>query len=189
MNKYVINIEQLLLEGITIEEFIFLISIVDDNVEILHNLTLLKKELEKKGFIKIIKKKENENIILREKSKILINSLIINESKTTPTLSSFDDFVKIYRKLFKISEKPGIMGNAKSCKEKLKRWMIENPKYSQEDILKATRIYINSLNDFKYMKQADYFIYKKDRFGESSKLLDFIDEDDIIDEGWGSKLS
>jgi len=81
------------------------------------------------------------------------------------------------------------MGSLSTCKEKMKRWMRENPTYSPKQILNAADIYINSLNDNTYLQQADYFIYKKDGKEESSRLSAFIDEIDTkVTDNWTSVL-
>ena len=86
--------------------------------------------------------------------------------------------------------KPGSMGSLSACKDKMKRWMFENPNYSKDQILKAAEIYIHSLNNYNYLQQADYFIYKKDAHGESSRLSAFIDEiDNVHTEDWTSTLT
>lgn len=36
------------------------------------------------------------------------------------------------------------------------------PEYTEEDILNATRKYIESCTDFTYLQKAHYFIFKKD---------------------------
>lgn len=88
-----------------------------------------------------------------------------------------DIFVKKYRSLFK-GTKPGAMGSEKGVKHKLERFMSENPDVTEDLILEATRRYINSLNSFTYIQQADYFIYKRELYGgeESSRLSAYIDE-------------
>jgi len=131
---------------------------------------------------------ENKNIILREKGKLLlelceidsINS--INNKKSIKKSSrainlELDDFIKEFRLLWK-GKKPGSMGSEKAVRDKMYRWMQENPSYSKEDILKAAKLYLDDLNNNVYLQQADYFIYKKDVNGESSRLSAFIDEID-----------
>ncbi len=69
------------------------------------------------------------------------------------------------------------MGSYTGVKEKLTRWIKNNPQYSFNDILKAVDIYINSLNNnYYYLQQADYFIYKKQGKEETSRLSAFIEE-------------
>ena len=157
------------------------------------------KSLEEKNYIKI--NKDEENIItLREKSKLLIELVSIesinsNKDKTKIKKSSrainleLDKFIQEFRTLWK-GLKPGSMGSEKACRDKMYRWMQDNPNYSTDDILKAAKLYINSLDNLMYIQQADYFIYKKDAHGESSRLSAFIDEiDNKPIQDWTSKLN
>ena len=81
------------------------------------------------------------------------------------------------------------MGSPGACKEKMLRWMGENPNYTKEDILKAAKIYINSLNNYQYLQAAHYFIYKKDGKEEDSRLSAFIEEKEVDNTDWTTKLS
>jgi len=143
---------------------------------------------------------ENKNIILREKGKLLLelceidnigsigNKKSIKKSSRAINLE-LDDFIKEFRMLWK-GLKPGSMGSEKACRDKMYKWMQDNPSYKKEDILKASKLYINSLDNLNYLQQADYFIYKKDIHGESSRLSAFIDEiDNKPVSDWTTKLS
>ena len=56
-------------------------------------------------------------------------------------------------------------------------------------LLDSSDIYINSLNNYTYLQQADYFIYKKEGLAEHSRLSAFIDEIDIaVDDDWTTSL-
>ena len=84
------------------------------------------------------------------------------------------------------------MGSEKSCKEKLNRWMKENPKYSFEDILKASDLYLATEGaNVKFLQRADYFIFKQDSYkNEMSRLSAFIDEININHvQDWTSNLN
>lgn len=68
--------------------------------------------------------------------------------------------------------------------------MKENPQYSKEDIMKAAKIYLDSLENYRFLQRADFFIFKKeDNKEELSRLSAFIEE---IDErpvtDWTTKL-
>lgn len=156
--------------------------------------------LEYKNLIKIQDiSDQGINFILRQKATDILNNLTVEvdikvDNKLKIKKSSriinenIDNNVELFRNKWK-GLKLGSMGSPKSCKDKLVRWMKENPKYNIEDILKAADAYINSLNDFTYLQQADYFIFKKEGKEESSRLSAFIDEiDDYKEEGWTSNL-
>ena len=153
--------------------------------------------LQKKGFIKI--KENEESILLREKAKLLIEFLeiesldpvkenkVIKKSIRVLNIKITDNFVDEYRNKWK-GLKPGSMGSFSSCKDKLIRWLSNNPNYESEQILKAADIYLNSIQNYQYLQQADFFIYKKEGKDEHSRLSAFIDEIETKSEGWTSTL-
>ena len=149
-----------------------------------------------KQFIKIDHEKR---IHLREKGKLLLEFLsiekigslksekVVKKSARAIKVKISDDFVNEFRNKWK-GLKPGSMGSFAACKEKLIRWMSDNPSYETEQILKAADIYINSLTNYTYLQQADYFVYKKEGKDEHSRLGAFIDEIETKSEGWTSQL-
>jgi hypothetical protein len=193
MNKaYILDLNLLNEQDITLKEFVCLLSMYNNEAD-LESKHLL--SLQNKNYIKILK---DENVI-REKGKLLIEFLTIdsigsiNNKKTVKKSSraidsDLENFVDKYRELWK-GLKPGSMGSTNGCREKLQRWMLENPKYSIDNIYNASKAYIKSVDDYKYLQQADYFIYKKDAFGEQSRLSSFIDEDASIESDWTKKLT
>lgn len=209
MDKVILNFKLLETEKISINEFLCLLKIYyseqNENIDY-DDLYLHYQSLENKKYIKIIIETiNNEKKIvykLREKAKLLIeNSFndeefvsIKKEKKLTDRYLNqiLDGNIKKYRYLFK-GLKRGAMGASESCKIKLKRWFKENPEYTIEDVLKATKIYIKSLNgNYTYLQQADYFIYKKVGKDEVSKLSAFIDELDnelFVEDDWTNTLN
>lgn len=181
--------------NISAEEFLLLIQInnncLNDNIQMSDIYPL-----GDKGFVK----HSEGQIILREKSKLLlelceIDSINLLKDKSKIKKSSrainleLDDFIKEFRMLWK-GLKPGSMGSEKACRDKMYKWMQDNPSYKKEDILKSAKLYIKSLDNLNYLQQADYFIYKKDIHGESSRLSAFIDEiDNKPVSDWTTKLS
>ena len=179
-------------ENLSVREFLAL-------YDIYHNI--INKEfinsLQEKGFIKI--KENEEKIILREKAKLLIEFLeiesldpvkenkVIKKSIRVLNIKITDNFVDEYRNKWK-GLKPGSMGSFSSCKDKLIRWLSNNPNYESEQILKAADIYLNSIQNYQYLQQADFFIYKKEGKDEHSRLSAFIDEIETKSEGWASTL-
>lgn len=183
----IVDIEKL--KDLSIQEFTILINV--HNKEPVTDIDILDK-LENEGWIKI-----GDNIILRQKAIDLINSVTKNiniESKINKNLSSreinqiIENNAHILRNKWK-GLKLGSMGSLSALKLKLKRWMEKNPNYTFEDILRAADVYIASLNgNYKYLQQADYFIYKKVGKEESSRLDAFIDEQQIDNDDWTNKL-
>jgi len=177
---------------ITVEEFLALIYL-NNNGGTTKEILI---SLEEKQLIKL----ENLDFTIREKGKLLLeltstesigsikNKIKIKKSSRAISLG-LDDFIKEFRNLWK-GLKPGSMGSEKACKDKMYKWMQDNPSYNKEDIIKAAKLYIKSLDDLKFLQQADYFVYKKDAHGESSRLSAFIDEiDNKPVEDWTSKLN
>lgn len=181
-------------QNLSIDEYLVLIHLQDDIIY--NNSNLVLTSLQDKGFIKII---TNEKIILREKGTLFLDLISIDSinsakdkkitKKSSRIINSdLDVLVKEYRMLWK-GLKPGSMGSEQGCKEKLFRWMKNNPEYSKEDIIKAAKIYINSLDNYTFLQQADYFIYKKDAYGESSRLSAFIDDISKPTDDWTSQIN
>ena len=197
--SFILDLNFLKEQNLSVIEFITLLQLneIDTglqlDLDILHNL-------QEKQFVKLIIDKFGTNTIIREKTKLLIDFLSIESSysdykekkvvkKSTRIISEgFDEFIEEYRNLWK-GLKPGSMGSENACKEKMLRWMGENPNYSKEDILKAAKIYINSLNNYQYLQAAHYFIYKKDGKEEDSRLSAFVEEKEVDNTDWTVKLS
>ena len=192
---FILDFNLLKEHDISAQDFLLLISIDGDKPILSINDNLLN-ILEQKQFTKI----QDSQIYLREKGKLLLELCEIDNinyigSKKSIKKSSrainleLDDFIKEFRILWK-GLKPGSMGSEKAVRDKMYKWMQDNPSYKKEDILKASKLYINSLDNLNYLQQADYFIYKKDIHGESSRLSAFIDEiDDKRVDDWTTKLT
>ena len=192
---FILDLNFLKEQDISPEEFLVLIGF-NNNLQIIENCELSYQSLESKGFIKI----NDIEIILREKSKLLLDFLSIESNysnykekkivkKSNRVINEgFDEFIEEYRSIWK-GLKLGAMGSPGACKEKMLRWMGENPNYTKEDILKAAKIYINSLNNYTYLQAAHYFIYKKDGKEEDSRLSAFINETEPDNTDWTVKLS
>lgn len=194
---YILDLNILTEQNISLEEFIVLLSIQDADIDcdIKHETI---QSLQEKDFIKIIVENHEEIPITSKKGRLLINLLTqvnlktvnrrqIKKVQTIP--EGIDDFVKEFRSLWK-GLKPGSMGSQNACRDKMIRWMETNPDYNQEDILKASKVYLRSLDNYRYLQNAEYFIYKKDENKvESSRLSAFIDENDSPQDEWSSNLN
>ena len=198
---FILDLNFLKEQNLSVIEFVTLLKLNGSNIDLFliefeSEIYILEK-LQEKQFIKIITYSE---VILREKSKLLLDFLSIESSysdykekkiikKSNRVINEgFDEFIEEYRKLWK-GLKPGSMGSENACKEKMLRWMGENPNYTKEDILKAAKIYINSLNNYQYLQAAHYFIYKKDGKEEDSRLSAFIEEKEVDNNDWTTRLS
>jgi hypothetical protein len=187
---FILDFDLLKEHNLSINEFLALIDLENyKNSELLTTL-------EEKQFIKII---DNE-ILLRQNGNLLLDLITIEKinAKSSKVIvkkseriinNELDSFIDEFRNKWK-GLKPGSMGSLSACRDKMSRWMKENTKYTPQQILKAVDIYLNSLDNYQYLQQADYFIYKKDAHGESSRLSAFIDEvDNYVDNNWTSKLN
>lgn len=187
---FILDFNLLAEHNLSIDEFLVLIHLND---ELYNNSTNVLKPLEEKQFIKII---SDEKVILREKGKLLLELISIEKISSSNKKrivksdrlvnNELNSFINDFRNKFK-GLKPGSMGSESACKLKMFRWMKENPQYTPEQILNATEIYIKSLNNYQYLQQADYFIYKKEGKDEQSKLSAFIDEI-AVDDDWTTTL-
>ena len=196
---FILDLNFLKEQNLSIIEFITLLELNEIDTGLQLDLNILH-NLQEKQFVKLIIDKFGTNTIIREKSKLLLNFLSIESSysdykskkinkKSNRVINEgFDEFIEEYRNLWK-GLKVGSMGSPIACKEKMERWMKENPNYSKEDILKAAKIYINSLNNYQYLQAAHYFIYKKDGKEEDSRLSAFIEEKEVDNTDWTTKLS
>ena len=196
---FILDLNFLKEQNLSVIEFITLLQLNEIDTGLQLDLGVLH-DLQEKQFVKLIIDKFGTTQILREKSKLLLDFLSIESSysnykekkiikKSNRVINEgFDEFIEEYRKLWK-GLKPGSMGSENACKEKMLRWMGENPNYTKEDILKAAKIYINSLNNYQYLQAAHYFIYKKDGKEEDSRLSAFIEEKEVDNTDWTVKLS
>jgi len=192
---FILDLNFLKEQDISPEEFLLLIKISNNT----HSLESNQYDnLHNKLFVKY--NYQDGCVELREKSKLLLDFLSIESNylnykekkiikKSNRIINEgFDEFIEEYRNLWK-GLKVGSMGSPMACKEKMLRWMGENPNYSKKDILKASKIYINSLNNYQYLQAAHYFIYKKDGKEEDSRLSAFIEEKEVDNTDWTTKLS
>lgn len=191
---FILDFNLLKEQCLSIDEYLVLIHLKDDIIY--NNSESVLSSLQEKQFIKTLTK---EKVILREKGKIFLELISIENidslsnkkviKKSSRSINSdLDVLVKEYRSLWR-GLKPGSMGHEQGVRDKLYRWMQNNPTYSKEDIIKSAKLYIQSLDNYNYLQQADYFIYKKDLNGESSRLSAFIDESEIsVDENWTNNL-
>jgi len=203
MKSVILDFKILNKSNITPEEFLFLyyISDVDNEYNNRLNCVINIKELEAKRFIKI--NPDDSSIELRQLAIDLIDFLTVEiendgeVSKKVVKKSSrainqeLENNVVLFRDKWK-GLKAGSMGSLKACKDKLYRWMKENPEYSMDQILKAADTYLNTFtNNYDFLQRADYFIFKQENHKEeSSRLSAFIDEiDNSNNDDWTTSLN
>ena len=110
------------------------------------------------------------------------NYFIKAKKKTNMQLmgKSFLDKINKYRDIFPSgklpSGKPGRV-NVRTLEQNF-RWFFDNYDFSWEEILKATKQYVNAYEDtdYLYMKTSQYFISKEDKNKiKTSELADYCD--------------
>lgn len=193
MNAFILDFKLLEEQQLSVEGFLSILYVAR-GLPIYNNSERVIKELESLGFIKRIA----EKIELREKGLEFINFISIEDAVRPPkksrrkvicsaqTQTKVDSFINDYRGLFK-GLKPGSMGDSQACRNKMIAWMTNNPQYTPEDIIKATKSYLKSVNNVKYLKEADNFIYKLEGGFNKSVLLSFVEDNSVDhDDEWAS---
>tara|TARA_R110001632_G_scaffold11547_4_gene41476 strand:+ start:1085 stop:1699 length:615 start_codon:yes stop_codon:yes gene_type:complete len=79
----------------------------------------------------------------------------------------------------------GVGGSITDCISKMKKFIRNNPEATPDLITKATILYINSLDNLKYMRRADYFIYKQYNGSLLEEWLENV-TDDTVNSNWDS---
>lgn len=141
--------------GISINEYCLIYLLYHDCKNTIQATTEMILNLESKGFVKDLP----DGIVLRKKTLDLF-------SVTVPTKTKeLEEFVENYRNLFPSGVKSGnrlVKGDKFGCLNKLKNFTSKYPEYSKEEILEATKVYIDLCRKRNYdkMTSADYFIEK-----------------------------
>ena len=138
--------------------------------------------LEKLGFLIL----ENGKYTMSAEAKSLIvhldNYFTKAKKKTDAQLMGQDlvDKINIYREVFpniKLPSGKPARVNVKMLSESF-RWLFETYDYTWEQIIKATKMYVNEYRDaqYMYMQTSQYFICKQDKHKvKSSTLADYCD--------------
>lgn len=120
--------------------------------------TKMIKSLEMRGYLQRV----NDEWLITEKLQDVLNDV------------QDDSWIEEeYREKFSSSNigEPGKMGTLSNVIMKMKRFRLTYPNVTKEQILDATDLYISNTSDKKYLKQADYFIFKIEKSGDEQSLL------------------
>jgi len=155
---------------ISISEYILIYLLYHDCKEKIVVTAEMILNLETKGFVKDLP----EGIILRKKAIDLFNTSVPIKTK------SLEEFVDNYRSLFPSGVKSGnrlVKGDRYGCLNKFKTFNLKYPEYSKEDILEATKVYVDLCRKRNYdkMTSADYFI-EKDKISMLASYCEDIKE-------------
>jgi len=112
----------------------------------------------------------------------LDNYFTVNKKKTTKQLLGKSGKLNIdqYRNIFPTGKLPSgvpARNNVKILTENF-RWFFSEYGYSWEEIIEATKMYVNEYRDkeYLYMQNSQYFISKQDKHRvKTSKLADYCD--------------
>ena len=141
-----------------------------------------KHELVLNGYLE---KKDNQYIMTQNAKLICVkldNYFIKAKKKTDIQLmgKNFVDSINTYREVFPAKKLPSgkpARNNVKALGEAF-RWFFETYDYTWEDIMKATKMYVNEYRDaqYMYMQTSQYFVCKQDKHRvKHSTLADYCD--------------
>lgn len=101
--------------------------------------------------------------------------VFVNDNNSVQAVSDYIQLAEQIRGKFK-GLKALSMGDRQDCINKTKRFLKEHPKYSFDEILAATDYYIENTPP-KYIRRANYFLYKHTAKGEElSELATILEE-------------
>ena len=123
--------------------------------------------------------------ITAEGKKIIVtlnNYFTVNKKKTSKQILGKSGNLNIeqYRSIFPKGKLPSgvpARNNVKILTENF-RWFFSEYAYTWEEVMKATKMYVNEYknNDYMYMQNSQYFISKQDKHKvKTSKLADYCD--------------
>jgi hypothetical protein len=132
-----------------------------------------------------LEKKDDKYIMTQEAKLICIkldNYFVKAKKKTDIQLmgKNFVDKINNYREIFPAKKLPSgkpARNNVKALGEAF-RWFFETYDYTWDDVIKATKMYVNEYRDaqYMYMQTSQYFICKQDKHRvKHSTLADYCD--------------
>lgn len=162
------------------------ISTINPNTEILelikHEYVIY--ELDNINFIEDYK--SMQHIVITEKGKNIMQKYddYFKKSKNKTSIEimgkEYTDKVEEYRELFPAGKLPHGKPARVNTKTLINnfRWFFENYNYTWDEIIEATRRYVNEYaqKDYNYMQTSQYFISKEDKSKiKQSQLADYCD--------------
>ena len=194
-----LTIDQTILDknGLTLEEFLVLyLGAKDVDIESVSQSLIAKGLANKDLFF-------NGRIVVSDKVKDLISTISIDSDKNVIDKDSeFTELATELREIYPAGRKDGTTymwrGTTAEVAKKLKTLVV---KYgftiNKEDVIKATKEYVNSFNgNYRYMQLLKYFILKSVRDADGnveikSELMSLIENSDQIDaqrDDWVSNM-
>lgn len=125
-------------------------------------------------------------------------NVILSSDKDVPIDTHIEELAKALMELYPKGKKPGTntywRGNLKDTKLRLKKfYKLYGNKYTDTQILKATKKYIEDHIDLSYMRVLKYFIWKDIRrvdsegvgyIEETSDLASYIENEGQTEDNW-----
>lgn len=194
-----LTIDQTVLDknGLTLEEFLVLyLGAKDVDIESVSQSLIAKGLADKDLF-------SNGKIVVSDKVKDLVSTISIDSDKNVIDKDSeFTELATELREIYPAGRKDGTTymwrGTTAEVAKKLKTLVVKyGYTINREDVLKATKEYVNSFNgNYRYMQLLKYFILKsvKDADGNvdiKSELMSLIENSDQIDaqrDDWVSNM-
>jgi len=170
--------QQILQQKMTPDQFLILYGIKKSLSLPLNNVPDQIKHLEKEGFIK-----DNELTLKGKKVIVKFENYFIKAKKKTSIQlmgKKFSVRLNEYREVFPEGKLPSgkpARVNIKTLENSF-RWFFENYDFSWDEIIDATKMYVNEYRDdqYMYMKTSQYFICKEGKNKvKSSDLADYCD--------------
>lgn len=194
-----LTIDQTILDknGLTLEEFLVLyLGAKDVDIESVSQSLIAKGLADKDLFF-------NGRIVVSDKVKDLISTISIDSDKNVIDKDSeFTELATELREIYPAGRKDGTTymwrGTTAEVAKKLKTLVVKyGYTINREDVLKATKEYVNSFNgNYRYMQLLKYFILKSVRDADGnvdikSELMSLIENSDQIDaqrDDWVSNM-
>lgn len=132
----------------------------------------------RKGYVEIERLENGFNFDSASITKLGLEVLNqFEDDNKTPIIKKetiIEDWMEDWRDLFS-TKKKGAGGSKQNCYKKMEIFLKQNPEITKEEIFRATEAYLDSLDNIKYLQQADYFIHKGKGLDASSRLMQWIE--------------
>lgn len=162
------------------------------------NIPKLLQDLESKEMIVRETSLLEDNYIITQRWDNVCCNIILSSDKDVPNDTHIEELAKELMELFPKGKKPGTntywRGNLKDTKLRLKKfYKLYGNKYTDNQILDATKKYIGDHVDLSYMRVLKYFIWKDikkvDSEGigyieETSDLASYIENEGQTEDNW-----
>lgn len=163
-------------KGLSLEEFLFLLFMKISNTS---HSEIFEKLLQEN---KIYYNNEARQTLLMDKTDDLVQTILLDSEKSKPEIEREELLAIKMQEIFPQGKKEGtsqyFRGNKKEVTLKIKKFLKLYGHYTDEQILEATRKYVDSFNgNYTYMRVLKYFIIKDVRKqGEEGTYVEQVSE-------------